>query len=149
MTFFKASSCFFRNRYPPRIKSGAVPGQPGPRCPLDPGYLVSLWFRPSQTRVLQSALLRDSRLGLRRRLARRRRRDREREPHVPALRAMLGAELLVALEVPVALKLGAERYNVADLRPDPEHLRLEAADPVTRSAVAGDLPVGIADEAEL
>src|SRR5262245_4132123 len=78
-----------------------------------------------------------------------RRRDHEGEPDVPAIRAVLSTEFLVALEVQIALKLGAERNDVADLRADAEHLRLEATDPVARSAVAGELLVGIADEAEL
>src|SRR5215510_3569188 len=94
------------------------------------------------------ALFRDPRLRRCCRLLLRRR-DREGEPDVPALRPVLGAEFLVALEVQIALKLGAERNDVADLRADAEHLRLEAADPVAGPAVAGELLVGVADEAEL
>ena len=49
-----------------------------------------------------------------------RRRNRKGEPHVPAFRAVLGGEFLVALQVQEALGV-ADRENVAQLRPDAEH----------------------------
>src|SRR6195256_4828556 len=62
---------------------------------------------------------------------------------------MLGAELLVALQVEIGLMRGAERQNVAELRPDAEDARLEASNPIAGAAVAGELLVGVADQAEL
>ena len=50
-------------------------------------------------------------------------------PGIPAGCAMLGLEFLVALQV-------AHRNDVADLRPETEDLRLEAAKPVARPGVA-------------
>src|SRR5262245_34652198 len=84
-----------------------------------------LWFRiregvarPPSTSALTvpCPLLRNSRPRCRCRLLLRGR-DYEGEPRVPAVRPMLGAELLVGLEVHIALKLGAERNDIADLRP--------------------------------
>src|SRR5262245_63334361 len=60
---------------------------------------------------------------------------------------MLRAPFLVALEVEEALQV-AERDDVADLRAQPEHPRLEAADLVAGAAVAADLLIGVADQAD-
>src|SRR4051794_15053011 len=88
-------------------------------------------------------LLHDHASLRRRRRARRRRRDREREPRIPAVRAVLRAEFLVGLEIDVALQL-AERDEISELRTDGGHAGLEAADPVTGTAVARELLIGIA-----
>ena len=66
-----------------------------------------------------------------RRWRRHRRRDREREPGVPAARPALMVEFGITLHVDVALH-GPERSldgeDDADLRADAEHARLEATD---------------------
>src|SRR3954468_20181236 len=75
------------------------------------------------------------------RRVRRRRRDREREPGIPSVPAVLRAELLVGLEIDVALQF-PERDDVSQLRTDAGHPGLEAADPVAGAAVARELLVG-------
>src|SRR5690242_19649044 len=77
------------------------------------------------------------------------RRDHERGPEVPAVRAMCGVEFLVALEVHVALIVIADLEDVADLRPHTDDPRFKAADPVATPAVARDLIVKVSDKADL
>src|SRR5215468_10985049 len=74
-------------------------------------------------------------------------RNRKRHPGIPARGPVLGGEFLVSLDVEEALH-GAYREDESDLRPDGRHLRLEAADVISRAAVAADLLVDIADETD-
>lgn len=48
---------------------------------------------------------------------------------------MIGIEFLLGFDVQIALKGGADRKDVTNLRTDAQHPRLEIADAVTRSAV--------------
>src|SRR5262245_60422229 len=98
---------------------------------------------------LLSALLFAHHWGRGRRRCRRLWRDGQGHPRVPALRPVLGLEFPVGLQVEIALGIFADREDVAELRPEAEHARLEAAEPVAQSAVARDLLEGIADDAEL
>src|SRR5215469_4188826 len=84
-----------------------------------------------------------------RHLARRSRRYRERNLHIPAVGAVLRSEFAVCLEVDVALILLTDRKNVAYLRPDTRHPRLEATDPIAGPAVARDLIEEISDYSDL
>src|SRR5476649_1084496 len=59
-------------------------------------------------------------------------------------RPIRAAKFCVGFEVDVTLKGLAEGENVAKLRPDAEHLRLETADTVARAAVAADFSVDVA-----
>src|SRR5215468_5029397 len=111
-------------------------------CALIPAQHVTRFLGQNRPYPSACGLLHVGRL-------RRSRRDREGEPHVPALGAVLGLELPVALEVQIALIVLVQRDDVADLRPDAEHPRLEAADAVARAAVTGELLVGVADQADL
>ena len=76
------------------------------------------------------------------------RREGEGQPDVPAVGPVRGVELVVPLEVQVALH-PAGREKVAELRADAGDTRLEAADVVTRAAVRGELLVEVADGADL
>src|SRR6266508_711236 len=77
-----------------------------------------------------------------------RRRDHEGDPGIPAIGAILRGELLVALQIDVALQV-TDRKDEAELRADADHLRLEAADPIAGTAVATDLLVHVAHESDL
>src|SRR5262245_36110556 len=77
-----------------------------------------------------------------------RRRDRERDPGVPAVGTILRRELAVILQIEIALQV-ADRKDEAELRTSPEYLRLEAADAVAGTAVAADLPVDVAHRSDL
>src|SRR4051812_43684747 len=70
-------------------------------------------------------------------------RDGKCEPAVPPGRASRPPEFRVSLEIDVPLEAFAERKDVAELRPDAEHLRPEAPDPVARAAVAPKFLVGV------
>src|SRR5262249_45725525 len=58
-------------------------------------------------------------------------------------------EFAVGLQVDISLHLVSDREEVADLRPDADHPRLEAADTIARAAVAADLLIEVAHEADL
>ena len=60
---------------------------------------------------------------------------------------VLRGKFAVILQIEIALKV-PDRKDEAELRPDADHLRLEAADPVTRAAVTANLFVNVADYAE-
>src|SRR5262245_41917640 len=75
------------------------------------------------------------------------RRDRERHPGIPAMGAVLGLEFLIPLEQEHT-RILAHREQEAKLRPDPDHLRLEIAEPRARSGIAGELVIEIADPAD-
>src|SRR5579871_855586 len=93
-------------------------------------------MRPSQRHSLAAVSL-PRRLDLFRdqmlRRCRRRwcRRYHKRHPGIPAIWPILGGELLIGLEIEVALHV-ADREDEAHLRPDSENLRLEAADTIAR-----------------
>src|SRR5438552_18931253 len=74
--------------------------------------------------------------------------DRERDPGIPAGGAVLRSEFAVVLQIEIALQV-ADRKDESELRPDADHLRLKAADPVAGAAVAADLLVDVADRADL
>src|SRR6476659_1449216 len=74
--------------------------------------------------------------------------NRECQPEIPALGAVLGRKLLVALQVQIAL-LVTERKNVTDLGPEARDARAEAAERSRRAEIVGDLLEVIANEAEL
>src|SRR5262245_26119875 len=80
-------------------------------------------------------------------MRRRRRRNRQGEPDVPAFGTVLRAELAVALHIEVSLHV-ADRKQESELRTDAEHARLEVAERA-RSAVAGELLIRIADQADM
>jgi hypothetical protein len=61
---------------------------------------------------------------------------------------VLSLELPVSLQVEIALHV-PDRKNVADLRADPEHARFEVAERRARAAVAGELLIGVADQADV
>src|SRR6476620_2266778 len=73
------------------------------------------------------------------------RRDHKSDPGIPAFGPVLSGELLVSLEVQVALHV-ADREDEPKLRANAENLRLEAADTITRAAVATDFLVDVSDE---
>src|SRR4029453_11315515 len=64
-----------------------------------------------------------------------RRRDRERDPGITAVRSVQRGEFLVAFDVEVTLGRGAQGNNESELRADADNLRLEAAHPVSGAAV--------------
>jgi hypothetical protein len=99
-------------------------------------------------RVRGAPLLHDPCSWRRSRRFRSGRRERQCEPYVPAFRPVLVAELLVALQVGVALISFPGWKDVPDLRANPEHARLERAEPCAGAAVAGELLIGVADEAD-
>src|SRR3954451_1650774 len=74
---------------------------------------------------------------------RRCRRDGKCEPAVPPGRASRPSEFRVSLELDVPVEAFAERKDVAELRPDAEHLRPESPDPVARAAVPPQFLVGV------
>src|ERR1700722_1926958 len=76
-------------------------------------------------------------------------RDGKCQPCVPAGGPIRGAKFCVSLEIDVTLKALAEREDVAKLRPDTEHLRLEATDVIACAAVAADVLVGVAYQTHL
>src|SRR6185437_3087539 len=71
------------------------------------------------------------------------------QPCVPAGGPIRAAKFCVGLEIDVTLKALAEREDVAKLRPNAEHLRLEATDAIARATVAADVLVGVAYQAHL
>src|SRR5580704_13341669 len=79
---------------------------------------------------------------------RRRRRDRKRNPRIPAGRPIRPGEFSVGLQIEIALH-AADRKYVTELRANAQNLRLEAADAIARTAVAADVLVGVADQADL
>src|SRR5690349_18942602 len=85
---------------------------------------------PPLTRVgYPSALLREH--GPRGRLRRCcRGRKIERQPEVPACWPIFVGELAVGFQIEIALQLVSERKDVAELRPDADHARPEAADAI-------------------
>ena len=77
------------------------------------------------------------------------RRDRKREPRIPSLGPGHRGEFPEPLEVGATLIMFVDRRDVADLRPDTGHARLEATDLVARPAVARDLIEQISGHANL
>src|SRR5262249_17778744 len=75
-------------------------------------------------------------------------RNRERDPGVPAVGPVFRCKFAVILQIEIALKV-ADGKDEAELRTNANHLRLEAAHAVAGAAVAADLPVDVADRAEL
>jgi len=57
------------------------------------------------------------------------------------------AEFHVGLGVEIGVIVLVEQQDIADLRTDAVHARLEAADPVAGAAVAGKLLVAVGDHA--
>jgi hypothetical protein len=76
-------------------------------------------------------------------------RDGKCQPCVPAGGPIRTAKFCVGLEIDVTLKALAERDDVAKLRSDAEHLRLEASDAVAGAAVAADFLLRVAYQANL
>ncbi len=72
-----------------------------------------------------------------------RRRNRERDPGVPAVGTVLRCKFAIILQIEIALQV-ADRKDEAVLRANPDHLRVKAADAVAGAAVAADLLVDIA-----
>src|SRR5215467_3360389 len=72
------------------------------------------------------------------------RRDREREPDVPAVRPVLGRELPVGFQVEISLQV-PDGKEVADLRAKTDDARLKTADAVSGPAVTADLLIEVAD----
>src|SRR5260370_22323487 len=68
---------------------------------------------------------------------------------VPAGGPIRAGKFCVALEIDVTLKGLAKGEDVAKLRPDAEHLRLEAPDVIARAGVAADVFVGVAYQTHL
>ena len=62
---------------------------------------------------------------------------------------IVSAEFRVAFEIDVTLKALAERKDVAELRPDAEHLRLEASNAIARAAVAANFFVRVPHQSHL
>ena len=58
-------------------------------------------------------------------------------------------EFPVAFEIEITLRLGGQGNDESNLRPGAHHLRLEAAHPIAGAAVATDLFVHVADDADL
>ncbi len=82
------------------------------------------------------------------RRGRRRRRDHECDPRIPAIGPVLRGKFLVAFEIEVALHL-ADGKNESELRADTDHLRLEAPHAIAGAAVATDFFVKISDQSDL
>ena len=78
---------------------------------------------------------------------RRSRRNRERQPSIPAIGSVLRVKFLIGFQVEIALHI-PDREQIRDLRSNAKDLRLEAADPITRAAVTANLFVNVADYAE-
>src|SRR5215467_41028 len=72
------------------------------------------------------------------------RRDRKREPDVPAVRPVLGGELPVGFQVEISLQV-PDGKEVADLRAKTDDARLKTADAVSGPAVTADLLIEVAD----
>src|ERR1700716_4256362 len=85
----------------------------------------------------------------RRRDTRRRRgfRDRERQPRIPTFRPVLGPELEIRLRTQEALH-SVQWKDISELRAGREDSRLKRTDPVSGSAISGDLVVGVTHEAD-
>src|SRR5215470_11968724 len=79
---------------------------------------------------------------------RRRGRDREGQPRIPTLGAVLRAELLEAFQVDVTLHV-ADRENVADLRADAGDARTKTVEPGRHTRIVGDLLEVIADHTDM
>src|SRR6185312_646759 len=108
------------------------------------------WTKLPPSGILMSLLysiLANDRLRRRWRLGRFRR-DREGQPGIPALSAVLRREFPISLQVEIALHV-AERKQVADLRTDAGDARAEAVERSRRSGIVCDLLEVIADQAEL
>src|SRR5215469_12075910 len=75
------------------------------------------------------------------------RRDRKREPDVPAVGSILGGELPVGFQVEISLQV-PDGKEVADLRAEADDARLKTADAVSGSAVTADLLIEVADNAD-
>src|SRR5437899_923379 len=82
-------------------------------------------------------LFREPRPRRSRRLGRRRLKI-EGQPDVPARRPICIVEFAVGLQVQISLHV-SDRKDVADLRSDADHPRLEATDAIAGAAVAADL----------
>src|SRR6266487_3825796 len=78
----------------------------------------------------------------------RRRRDRERDPGVPAVGTVLRGKFAVVLQIEIALKV-PDRKDEAELRANPNDLRLKATDAVAGAAVAADLLIDVAYRSDL
>ena len=63
------------------------------------------------------------------------------------MRAVVGVELAVALEVQVSLRI-SERKDVSDLRADSDNAGFEGADVIAAATVAGELVIHIADRTD-
>jgi hypothetical protein len=63
------------------------------------------------------------------------------------VRAIVGVELAVALEVQVSLRI-SERKDISDLRADANDPRHEGTDMITAAAVAGELVIHIANRTD-
>jgi len=61
---------------------------------------------------------------------------------------VLRGKLRVVLQIEIALQV-ADRKDEAELRANPDHLRLKAADAVAGAAVAADLLIDVAYRAKL
>src|SRR6185436_5107732 len=73
----------------------------------------------------------------------------EREPDVPAVRPVLGGKFAVTLQVQITLNIVGDGKEIADLRTNARDSRFEIAEPRPGTAIAADLLVQIADEADL
>src|SRR5262249_43061689 len=78
-----------------------------------------------------------------------RRREGERYPQRPTLGAVLRGNVPVGSDAEEPLHLLVDREDVAHLRTDPDGGRLEGAEPRARAAVAGNLLVEIASDADI
>jgi hypothetical protein len=105
-------------------------------------------IRPSQRYVdpLHS-LLRHQMPGWRHGAFRRSRRDRERQPCVPARWTIGRIEFAVAFQVQISLHV-SDRENISDLRTDAEHAGLHSAQDRELTEIVGDLLIRIADQAD-
>src|SRR5262245_40540541 len=72
----------------------------------------------------------------------------ERQPEIPARRPILVGKFAIGFQVQISLQV-SDRKNVANLRTNADHPRLEAADSIAGAAVAADLLVEVTHETDL
>src|SRR5215469_9104633 len=75
------------------------------------------------------------------------RRDRKREPDVPAVGSILGSELPVGFQVEISLQV-PDGKEVADLRAETDDARLKAANVISGPAVTAHFLIEVADNTD-
>src|SRR5690348_15751565 len=74
------------------------------------------------------------------------RRNRKRQPRIPARGPICRIEFPVSLQVQVTLQTAAEWKNISDLRAHTEDARPEASEYRSSAPIIGDLLIGVTDK---